>query len=351
MSLFFIFKQTIIIHNIIRNSKKNIAINEPEIDYPITLQLKNKLVQIDTSHSLFSKNICFELMQGFYCICRNDNKTLKFVNYNQKHAYSYLWICIITAIEPYINSISHTNYLSEYNWKIFFGDEEGTLCILDTNFKYIFKNSEYKMTDIRVTKKIKIHKNYINNLLYNDRLNIVISSSGNGDISINNAYSLETLNFIKIGNCFSIFNIKVSFYDLLYIVCYNTINKNYYLKCFTLNGIKVTKIKTEKKIINFFINDFINIFYEDKSYDRCSLYNFKEKKTFENFKKQNNKSINLFENEILVKEDHYSDEENDGSEDNDFDDMTIKLVHCNYCNKISRLINIYDNNEMSLEKL
>ena len=351
MSLFFIFKQTIIIHNIIRNSKKTITTNEPEIDYPITLQLKNKLLQIDTSRSLFSKNICFELMQGFYCICRNDNKTLKFVNYNQKHTYSYLWICIITAIEPYINSISHTNYLSEYNWKIFFGDEEGTLCILDTSFKYIFKNSEYKMTDIKVTKKIKIHKNYINNLLYNDRLNIVISSSGNGDISINNAYSLETLNFIKIGNCYSIFNIKVSFYDLLYIVCYNSLNKNYYLKCFTLNGIKVTKIKTEKKIINFFINDFVNIFYEDKSYDRCSLYNFKEKKTFDNFKKQNNKSINSSENEIHVKEDHYSDEENEGSEDNDFDDMTTKLVHCNYCNKISRLINIYDNNEMSLEKL
>ena len=347
MTLFFIFKQKIIIHNIINYYKKPNITNEPEIDYPITLQLKNKLIQIDS----FSKNICFELMQGFYCICLNDNKTLQFINYNQKYIYSYLWICIITAIEPYFISVTHTNYLSEYNCKLYFGDEEGTLCILDTNFKYLFKNSEYKMTDIRVIKRIKIHKNFINNILYSERLNIVISSSGNGDISINNAYSLETLNFIKIGNTYSIFNIKVSFYDLLYILCYNSNNNNYYLKCFTLNGIKVTKIKSRKKIINFFINDYINIFYEDKSYDRLSLYDFKEKKTFDNFKKQNNKSFNSFENEIPAKEDHYSDEENEDSEGNDSDDMDTKLIHCNYCNKIRKLINIYDNNEMSLEKL
>ena len=352
-TLFFVFKQKIIVHNIINHSKKFNNINEPEIDYPVTLELSNKLVQVDSFNLLFSKNICCELMQGFYCICRNDDKTLKFVNYNKKYSYSYLWIGIITAIEPYKMNISNETYFSQYNWKLFFGDEEGTLCILDISFKYIFKNNEYeyKMTDIRVIKKIKAHKNYINNILFNERLNIVISSSGNGDISINNAYSLETLNFIKIGIKYSIYNIKVSFYDLLYVVCYNDNMQNYYIKCYTLNGIKVTKIKTEKKIINFFINDYINIFYEDKSYDRCSLYDFKDKKTFDNYKQKNYKSFNVYENEIVVKEDYYSEQENESSEGNDTDDMTTKLMHCIYCNKISKLINIYDNNELSLEKL
>ena len=137
--------------------------------------------------------------------------------------------------------------------------------------------------------------------------------------------------------------------------CYNYNNNNYYIKCFTLNGLKVTKLKSEKKIINFFINDNVNIFYEDKTMDKCSLYDFKEKKSFDNNNNKNNitpnnnnKNINHWENEIPINEDLYDEEEDENKEDNN---ISTKLVHCNYCNKIKKLINIYDNNEMSLEKL
>ena len=348
MNIFFIFKREIVIYNISNFSKK-LKENEPKIEYPVKLKLKNNLIEIDSFS--FSKNICCELMPGFYCICGNDDKTLKLMNFNGKYNFSYLWFCILTAIEIYNCKVDTTNYYSHYNYKLYLGDEEGNLYILDSKFKYIFKNEEIKMIEIKITKKIKLHKDYINSILFNERLNIVISSCGNGEIGINNAFSLETLNVIHIGKNYLINNIKVSFYDLLYVNCYNYVNKNYYLKCYTLNGLNVTKLKTENKIINFFINDYINIFYENKICDKYSLYDFKEKKSSESYNNKN-KAINLWENEIEIKEEYYSDDEKDNDEENNCDnDEPNKLVHCFYCNKIKKLINIYDNNEMSLEKL
>ena len=206
------------------------------------------------------------------------------------------------------------------------------------------------MTKIKIMKKIKLHKNLINNILYNERLNIIVSSSENGDIAINNAYSLEILNFIQIGEKYLINNIKISFYDLLYISCYNSNNFNYYIKCFTLNGLKVTKMKTEKKIINFFINDSVNVIFEDKSCDKYSLYDFKDKKTCENIRRNDElNNNNVSDNEIPINEDYYSDDDIESNEEKG--DTSNKLIHCNYCNKIKKLINIYDNNELSLDKL
>ena len=77
----------------------------------------------------------------------------------------------------------------------------------------------------------------------------------------------------------------------------------------------------------------------------------KKKKSSESYNNKN-KAINLWENEIEIKEEYYSDDEKDNDEENNCEnDEPNKLVHCFYCNKIKKLINIYDNNEMSLEKL
>ena len=64
-----------------------------------------------------------------------------------------------------------------------------------------------------------------------------------------------------------------------------------------------------------------------------------------------NAPFNLWENEITIKEDYYIDEKNEKNENNEIDKKNTKLIHCYYCNKIKKLINIYDNNEMSLENL
>ena len=127
---------------------------------------------------------------------------------------------------------------------------------------------------------------------------------------------------IKIGTKYLINNIKISLYDLLYVSCYNCENKNYCLKCYTLNGLKVTKFKTKTRIVNFLINDYINIIYENKDVDKLCLYDFK------NCVKN--------ENEDLTKENNDNDEFH-------------KIIHCIYCNKITKIMNIYDNSILDLE--
>ena len=305
----------------------------PKIKYPIQLTLPSKLINLELNfYDGPSKNIICELMPGFYCICRNENKTLNFINFTQEHNISFLWTSVITAIEPLNNSIT-TKFLGlEYNWKIFFGDEEGFLGKLEYTFEYIFKNSEIKSKKIKVLKKIKIHENCINNILYKERLNVIISSSLNGDIAINNAYSLEIINIIKIGAKYLINNIKISLYDLLYVGCYNYENKNYYLKCYTLNGLKVTKFKTNTRVVNFLINDYINILYENKEVDKLCIYDFKD-------------MINKNENEDLPKD------KNDNKEKNKKKNKveSNKIIHSIYCNKITKIVNIYDNNILELE--
>ena len=278
MNIFFIFDNKIIIYNII-NSLKGDATPLPKINYPVELGLKNKLINLEYDYWDISRNIIAELIPGFYCICRNDNRTIKFVDFTQKYYFSYLWTSIITAIEPFhcLNNAKSSEY--DYTWNIFFGDEEGFLCVLKCLYEYIFNNNEFKLNKIEIIKKIKIHGNCINNIIYIKRLGIVISSSLEGDISINNAESLEILNYIKLGEKYLINDIKISIYDLIYVGCYKYKNKNYYIKCYTINGIKATKMKSKIKIINFFINDYLNVLYENRMIDTFCVYDFKIKET------------------------------------------------------------------------
>jgi hypothetical protein len=275
MNLFFIFDNKIIIHNI-SNTNKDIL---SKIKYPITLDLQSKLINLEINFPDSSRNIISELMPGFYCICRNENRTLKFINFNQKYLFSFLWTSVITSIEPLFESKINTKFFGcDYNKIIFFGDEEGFLCTLKCSYEYIFNDNEIKQPKMKILQKVKIHENSINIIRYNQRLNIIITSSLSGDIAINNAENLEIINMIKIGKKYLINNIKITSYDLLYVGCYNNENKNYYIKCYTLNGIKVTQMKSQYKIVNFFINESIFVHYENKSIDIFSLYDLKKNK-------------------------------------------------------------------------
>ena len=107
-------------------------------------------------------------------------------------------------------------------------------------------------------------------------------------------------------------------------------------------------MKTEKKIINFFINDNVNEIFEDKSCDKYNLYDFRDKNTYENLRIKD-EPRNISENEIPINEDYYSNDDIESNEKKG--DTSNKLIHCIYCNKTKKLINIYDNNELSLDKL
>ena len=329
-NIFFIFNNRIIIYNIINMTKGD---EFPKVKYPIKLNLSNNLINLEQNFCDSSKNIISELMPGFYCICRNENRTLKFVNFTQNYDFSFLWTSVITAIEPYAYKMEIKFLESDYIWKIYFGDEEGFLCLIEFIYKYIFKNNEFKFIRIKILKKIKIHEKCVNNILYYERLNIIVSSSLNGDIAINNAYSSEIINMIKVGKNLLINNIKISSYDLLYIGGYNYKNQNYYVKCFTLNGLKVTKIKTKNKIINFFINDdYISLIYENKTVEKFCLYDFK--------------SIIEDDEEGKI----YKELEAYSSDKNISNKINNKIMHCIYYKKFKRMI-IICNNNMELKKL
>ena len=331
MNLFFIFSQRIIIYNIFNMYSKLEKDTIPKIKYPIELSLQNKLINLEQDFCDSACNIFCELMPGFYCICRNENRTLKFINFNQKYLFSFLWTSVITSIEPLFESKINTKFFGcDYNKIIFFGDEEGFLCTLKCSYEYIFNDNEIKQPKMKILQKVKIHENSINIIRYNQRLNIIITSSLSGDIAINNAENLEIINMIKIGKKYLINNIKITSYDLLYVGCYNNENKNYYIKCYTLNGIKVTQMKSQYKIVNFFINESIFVHYENKSIDIFSLYDLKK-----NEKNEDGEELDKGK-----------------SDDSNLDDFKIisnKLVHCLYGRRIKKFIKINSNNILTLD--
>ena len=108
---------------------------------------------------------------------------------------------------------------------------------------------------LQLIKKINSNKNSITALLYNERLNIVISSDNNSVI-IRSYYDFEFLSYFDISkdknhnnnNDELIVDIKVSNYDLVYILI-NKGNNNYKLKGYSLNGIYFGQY--EGKITNF----------------------------------------------------------------------------------------------------
>ena len=100
---------------------------------------------------------------------------------------------------------------------------------------------------------IESNNNCITSILYNERLNLVISSDNNS-VVIRSFYDFEFLTYFNIGeneeNCENdiIVDIKLSNYDLLYVLIYNE-NDNYKLKGYSLNGICFGEYK--EKISNF----------------------------------------------------------------------------------------------------
>ena len=324
MNLFFIFENKIIIHNILNTNKDILS----KIKYPIILDLHTKLINLELNYPDSSRNIIIELTPGFFCICRNENKTLTFMNYSQKYLFSFLWTSIITSIESLLDNKTNSKFFGcDYTMTLFFGDEQGFLCSLRCIYEYIFNDNEIKQPKLELLQKIKLHKNSINIIKVNKRLNIIVTSCLNGDVAINNAENLETLNMIKIGKEYMINNIRINIYDLIYFECYNKLSKQYYIKCFTLNGIKVTQMKTDIKIINFFINESIFVQYENNKIGIFSLYDFNKNE---------------------------KNEEDDDLKDNIWDDSKIeldKIIHCIYCKKIKKLIKVNDKNVLILDDL
>ena len=244
------------------------------------------------------KNSLIELYNNFFLLCRLVNKTL--LLFSETNKIFIEWPCIITAIEFYShNEIEQNSNNKIHLNKIIIGDEEGNLSLLDIETEYNEKKKELKINSLNnIHKRYKIFYSYIKGIIYEKRLNIIISFNNNGFISINNGFSFEILNLIEIDYNPSILDIKLSKYDLLYIYTNKCNNKQYDIYCYTLNGIKLSTINDTKEYINYFIDEYgLNIIYKDgtiNQYNSATLKEIEKNWDKEDLKDINNKGQIIF---------------------------------------------------------
>ena len=229
---------------------------------------------------------CCQLSPGIFCFCRYIDNVIQIKS--EKQSFLYQYNSIITSVEFFSHSEikNTTNNITTHSNEILFGDENGYLYLMQIEYEINNKKQTIQISPdkIKIVKEIKVHNSFIQGILYVKRLNIIISYSEEGQITINNAFSFNIINIIELGEKYYIKDIKISSYDLLYVYCYNNINKKYYIKCYTLNGIKVTKLVTDKvtklvtdkKINNFFITEEIIAVYENNVIEAYKLHDLHE---------------------------------------------------------------------------
>ena len=245
LKIIFIFEKLITIYNFESENGKDIQGKN--------IELEDELKILDIKPY---KNIFVELYENVFLICRLVNKTL-FLYYGNQKIYIE-WPCIITSIEYYSHDEVNTSYNTEIHLnKIIIGDEEGTLSLIELETEYNEKKKEYSLNTLSyIHKRYKIFYSFINGLLYNKKLNIILSSSNEGIISIINGFSFENLNIIELNNNLNILDFKLSEYNLLYIYTrkYTENELKYNLYCYTLNGIKISELSSKTEYIDYFID-------------------------------------------------------------------------------------------------
>ena len=221
---------------------------------------------------------CCELSPGIFCFCRYIDNVIQIKS--EKQSFLYQYNSIITSVEFFSHTEikNTTNNITTHSNEILSGDENGYLYLMQIEYEINNKKQTIQISPdkIKIIKEIKVHNSFIQGILYVKRLNIIISYSEEGQITINNAFSFNIINIIELGEKYYIKDIKISSYDLLYVYCYNNANKKYYIKCYTLNGIKVTKLVSDKKINNFFITEEIIVVYENNLIEAYKLHDLQD---------------------------------------------------------------------------
>ena len=280
-----------------------------------------------------SKMIC-ELSNDIFLSCRYLDKIMQ-INFLDKNKFLIYHENIVTSIEFMSheereiakNIVKHTN-------KVIFGDEMGYLNIIKIEYK-ITNKKQMELEKIRILKNIKAHNCMIQGILFDKRLNIIISYSEEGQITINNAFDLNVLNIIELGDEFYIKDVKISVYDLIYILCTNKNNdKNYYIKCFSLNGIKFTELIIDKKIVNFFIEETLLVVYENNFIEIFNLYEIGGKPIYLLDLNKRKNTIDKNENKT-----------NEESEKN----KNRKIIFCVLNNLEKKLVIIYEDHNILIE--
>ena len=177
-----------------------------------------------------------ELKEEHFIFCRYLDNTIKFLLPNTE--FKFLLNSFVTSIIR----INEKEFIT--------GDNKGII------YHWYIDLDDILNTKLKLIKKVNSNYDSITSILYNEQLNIIISSDKN-TVMIRSFYDFEFLiffntndnnnNYEKNDNAIVV-NIKVSSYDLLYVLI-NKENDDYILKGYSLNGICFGKY--EEKITNF----------------------------------------------------------------------------------------------------
>ena len=185
-----------------------------------------------------------------------------------------------------------------------------------------FQNDKNTGINVDIIKSVKAQSSLIKGIIYNEKLNNIISWSDEGVISIINDYSFKFLNIIDIGKNYDIKELFISKYDLLYVNCYDSQKDSYNILCYTLNGIKATQLETPQKIVKFFVEEELFIIYDNKNIFGYNCYNFDKRQTY------------LFCD--------YND---------NLGGNTVHIKFCSYYPKIRKLLIVFNDNKIIFKSL
>ena len=204
-----------------------------------------KKINVSKNYLLFKKTTYgYPILKPKYLFCELKEEHFIFCRYLDNS------IKLVTpSMETQILLNSFITSVIRINEKEFItGDNKGILYHWKINLENILN------IKLKLIKKVHSNNNSITSILYNDRLNIVISAD-NKTVIIRSFHDFEFLTFFDVfenekacNNDEIIVDIKLSNYDLVYILI-NKGNNNYKLKGYSLNGICFGKY--EGKITNF----------------------------------------------------------------------------------------------------
>ena len=185
------------------------------------------------------KYIFCEFNENAFICCRTLDKTLIYYNYIEEIEASF----VLKTYTTCIISISNTN-------EFITGHDNGRMCKWKINY-----SQKEKKVELEFLQLIKSNKKTITCLLYNQKLNIIISTDIN-TIMIRNSHDFEYFNSIDIKNKEKtkkfIVDVKISDYNFLYALIHLEDKDKYELQGYTMNGTYFGKYCG--KISNFEIN-------------------------------------------------------------------------------------------------
>ena len=267
-------------------------------------------------------NLFYEIVPGLICVVRNRDKTIQFITKNDI-SLIYQWNCVVTAIVPFLRKIK--NEENNNIKKVLLGDEKGYLHLMEIKLEFSFYDKSHSIKSVQIKKSIKAHRSLIKGIIYNEKLNIIISWSDEGIISINNDYSFNFLNIINLKSNLDIKEILISKYNIIIVNAYNNDNKQYKIISLTLNGILISSTENSINII------------------KC----FAEEKILEIFSNGNILCHNCYDL-YKIEESTFSEYITNYEEENY---NSLNINYCVYYPKIKRLLLIYNDNKISFQKI